>query len=128
MEQRIPPQNIEAEQSLLGCLLIDPGALDKVADIVQGEDFYKDAHRLIFEATLDLYAKHEPVDLLSLGNRLEEKNQLQNIGGRSTIAELTNSVTTAGNVVHYAKIVQKKATLRRLISAASTIAEMGYHE
>ncbi len=128
MEQRVPPQNLEAEQSLLGCLLIDPEALIKVADQVNSEDFYKDGHRLIFEAIMDLYVKHEPIDLLSLGNRLEEKNQLQMIGGRSAIAELTNMVATAGNVVHYAKIVQKKATLRRLISAASKIAESGYHE
>lgn len=128
MEQRLPPQNLEAEQSLLGCLLIDPDALIKVADLIHGEDFYKDAHRIIYEAVMDLYVKHEPIDLLSLGNRLEEKNQLQGIGGRSYIAELTNTIATAGNVAHYAKIIQKKATLRRLLSAASKIAELGYDE
>ncbi|MEK7665572.1 MAG: replicative DNA helicase [Patescibacteria group bacterium] len=128
MKNRIPPQNLEAEQSLLGCLLIDPEALIKIADLLHADDFYKDAHRIMFEAVMDLYAKHEPIDLLSLGNRLEEKNQLQSIGGRSAIAELTNTIATAGNVVHYAKIIQKKATLRRLLSAASKIAELGYNE
>lgn len=128
MNQRLPPQNLEAEQSLLGCLLIDPEAIIKIADVIHADDFYKDAHRLIFESIMDLYAKHDPIDLLSLGNRLEEKNQLQSIGGRSAIAELTNMVATAGNVVHYAKIIQKKATLRRLLSAASKIAELGYQE
>ncbi|TAL20202.1 replicative DNA helicase [Patescibacteria group bacterium] len=125
---RVPPQSVEAEQSLLGSLLLDKDALIKVGDIVSPDDFYRDNHRKIFEAILDLYKKHEPVDLLSLGNRLEELGQLAEIGGRSYLLELANSVPTAGHVVHYAQIVQKKATLRRMISAAAEITSLGFAE
>jgi len=83
LAERVPPQNIEAEQSLLGSLLIDRDALIKIADIVTVEDFYKDSHRMIFEAMLDLFKNREPIDLLSLGNRLEEKRQLETVGGRT---------------------------------------------
>ncbi|MDO8505689.1 MAG: replicative DNA helicase [bacterium] len=126
--ERIPPQNIEAEQSLLGALLIDRDAMIKIADLVNAEDFYKDAHRAIFEAMMDLFREREPIDLLSLGNRLEEKKQIEAVGGRSYIIELTNSTPTAANVVHYANIVQKKATLRRLQSAASEITSLSFEE
>lgn len=118
---RVPPQNIEAEQSLLGALLIDKEALNRIADVIVPEDFYKSSHEAIFRAMLDLYEKHEPIDLLSLANRLEEKKQLEMTGGRSYLLGLANSVPTSSHVVHYAQIVQKKATLRRLQSAASDI-------
>ncbi|MFH1252854.1 MAG: replicative DNA helicase [Candidatus Uhrbacteria bacterium] len=127
-EQRIPPQNHEAEQCLLGCLLIDPEAFYKVADIAQSDDFYRESHRAIYEAMIDLNTKHEPIDLLTLGNRLEELGKIQICGGRTYLVELANSVTTAGNVAHYAQIVQKKSTLRRLLSAAGDIMEMGFNE
>ncbi len=127
-EMKLPPQNIEAEQSLLGCLLIEKDAIVKVADIIMPEDFYKDAHELIFKAMLDLYGKNEPIDIIALSNRLEEKNQLEKIGGKSYLISLANSVATASNVTNYANIVQKKATLRRLISAAADISEFAYEE
>src|SRR3989338_5337643 len=123
---KIPPYHEEAEQSFLGALLIDSEAMIRVADRIDEDDFYFDKHRMIFGAMLDLYAKHEPIDLLSLGNRLDERSQLDTVGGRSYLAELTNVVPTSQNVAHYAGIVQKKATLRRLISAAASIAQMGY--
>lgn len=126
--EKISPQNLEAEQSLLGALLIDKDAILKIADIVTPEDFYKDKHRMIFEAMLDLFREREPIDLLSLGNRLEEKKQLETIGGRSYIISLSNAVPTAAHVAHYATIIQKKATLRRLIEAAATINELGFEE
>ncbi len=126
--QKLPPQNVEAEQSLLGSLLIDKDAIIRVADIVGPEDFYHDKHRMIFEAILDLYGKHEPIDLLTLANRLEEKGKLENIGGRTYLISLSNAVPTSSHVVNYAEIVQKKATLRNLIKAASEMAEMGYNE
>ncbi|MFA6522253.1 MAG: replicative DNA helicase [Patescibacteria group bacterium] len=126
--QKIPPNNIEAEESLLGAILINQDALLKIADAVRGEDFYKDSHRIIFENIVDLFERHEPIDLLTLGNRLEEKDLLKHIGGRTTLVELTNKVTTAANIVHYAEIIQKKATLRRLLGAATKIAELGYEE
>lgn len=126
--QKIPPQNIEAEQYLLGSLLIDPEAIIKVADMIQPSFFYKEKHSLVFEAMLELYEKREPLDLVSISNRLQEKKQLENIGGRSYLISLTNSVTTASNIVAYAKIVNKKATLRRLIGAADNIIKLGYQE
>ena len=125
---KVPPHNKEAEQSFLGALLIDAEAVTKVADAVEGENFYFDKHRKIYEAMLDLYAKHEPIDLLSLGNKLDEMGTLNGIGGRSYLAELTNVVPTASNVVHYGDIIQKKATLRRLIAAASKISQLGFDE
>lgn len=126
--EKITPQNLEAEQSLLGALLLDKDAIIRVGDIVAKDDFYSDKHRVIFEAMLDLFRKHEPIDLLSLSNRLQEKNELERIDGRAYLIQLSNTVPTASHVVHYAQIVQKKATLRRLINAASEISGLGYEE
>lgn len=125
---KIPPQNIEAEQSLLGCLLIDKDAVIRIADLVAPEDFYQESHRIIFESMLDLFRRHEPLDLLSLGNRLEEKKLLENLGGRTYLVTLANMVATASHVTHYANIIQKKATLRRLLSAAGEISGLGFEE
>lgn len=125
---RMPPQNLEAEQSVLGSLLIDKDAMIKVADILNPYEFYKDAHRLIYEAMLELYTAKEPIDLLSLTTKLEEKKLLDEIGGRSYLVGLTNAVPTSANVVHYAKIVRKKAILRKLISTAAEIERLGYEE
>ena len=126
--QKLPPQNIEAEQSLLGSLLIDKDAIIRIADIVGPEDFYHDKHKIIFEAILDLFRKREPIDLLTLSNRLIDKDQLETIGGRTYLASLSNAVPTSSHVVNYAEIVQKKATLRNLISAASEITKIGYDQ
>ncbi|OGL70482.1 replicative DNA helicase [Candidatus Uhrbacteria bacterium RIFCSPHIGHO2_02_FULL_47_44] len=126
--ERIPPQNLEAEQSLLGSLLIDKDAIVKVADRLQGDDFYRPAHQWVYETITDLFERHDPIDILSLGNRLEEKGQLTQVGGRAYLVELSNMVPTAANVTHYAEIVQKKATLRRLITAATNISQMGFEE
>ena len=125
---RLPPQNLEAEQSLLGSLLIDKEAMLKVADIVKPQDFYKDIHSYIFESMQDLYSKHEPIDILSLSNRLEEKKQIESIGGRSYLIQLSNITPTSSHVAHYAGIVNKKAILRRLQGAASSINEMVFNE
>ena len=127
-EARIPPQNIEAEMSVLGSLMLDKDAIIKMADFVRPEDFYKDAHKLIYEMILELYEDREPIDVLSLSNKLEEKKQLETIGGASYLTELVNTVPSASNVVHYAKVVQKKALLRKLITAAGDILELGYQE
>ena len=126
--QKVPPHNEEAEQSFLGALLIDPEAMTKVADAVEPEHFYFGKHGKIFEAMLDLYAKHEPIDLLSLGNRLDEMSALKQVGGRAYLGELTNIVPTASNIKHYGNIIQRKATLRKLISASAKIAQLGYDE
>ncbi len=126
--EKITPQNLEAEQSLLGALLLDKDALIRIGDQTTVEDFYANKHRVIFEAILDLFRKQEPIDLLSLSNRLQEKGELERIGGRAYLIQLSNTVPTASHVVHYAQIVQKKATLRRLINAASEISGLGYEE
>jgi replicative DNA helicase len=126
--QRIPPQSLEAEESLIGAILLDPDALMKVADSVRVEDFYKSSHGIIFDTILELFERHEPIDLLTVGNRLEEKDKLKVIGGRARLVELTNAAAGSTNIRHYAEIIQKKATLRRLLSASSTINELAYKE
>jgi replicative DNA helicase len=125
---RMPPQNVEAEQSVLGSLMIDKNAIIKIADLISPEDFYKDTHAKIFEAMLYLYESHEPIDLLSISNRLKETGHLEQVGGNSYLASLANTVPTAANIVHYAKIVEKKAILRKLIDNASQIVVNAYDE
>ncbi|MCX6762036.1 MAG: replicative DNA helicase [Candidatus Moranbacteria bacterium] len=125
---KLPPQNIDAEKSVLGALMLDKDAIIRVANLIRQGDFYKDIHNLIYETMLDLYEKREPIDVLSLSNRLEEKGQLDAIGGSSYLATLVNTVPSSSNVSHYAKVVQKKSTLRKLIETASEIVELGYHE
>lgn len=125
---KIPPQNLETEQSFLGCLLIDKDSIIKVADIVTKDDFYKTSHSLIYDTMRELFSKQEPIDILSLANRLEEKEELEKIGGRTYLTQLSNFTATSSHIVHYANIIQKKATLRRLLSAASDITELGYNE
>jgi replicative DNA helicase len=113
---------------VLGSLLIDKEAVTKVADFLRAPDFYRDVHGMVYEAMLELYEHKEPIDLLSLANRLEERKQLEAVGGRSYLSSLANMVPTASHVVHYGQIVQKKATLRRLIHAAADVTEMGFRE
>lgn len=125
---RVPPQNLEAEQSVLGSLMLDKDAIIKIADLLKAGDFYKDDHNLIYETMLELYEEREPIDVLSISNKLEEKKKLEKIGGSTYLASLVNTVPSASNIVHYTKVVQKKATLRRLIAAASHILESGYKE
>jgi len=125
---RVPPQNIEAEKSVLGALMLNKDAIINVANLIRQGDFYKDDHNLIFEAMIELYEKNEPIDVLSLSNRLEEKGQIEKIGGSSYLTNLVNAVPSSANIVHYAKVVQKKSTLRKLIVAASEILELGYKE
>src|SRR3989339_257442 len=126
--ERLPPQNVEAEQSLLGSILIDQDAMLKIGDITHPEDFYRDSHRIIFDCMLDLYERHEPIDILTVGNRLEEKSKLQHVGGRAYLVELSNAVPTSAHIAHYAQIIQKKSSLRRLIEAATHITQLGYEE
>jgi len=125
---KVPPQNIEAERSVLGSLMLDKDAIVKVANLIRLGDFYKDDHNSIYEAMVELYEKREPIDVLSLSNQLEEKKQLDKIGGSSYLTSLVNSVPSSSNVEHYAKVVQKKSTLRKLITASGEITEMGYKE
>ncbi len=120
---KLPPQNLEAEQAVLGSLLIDKNAIIKVADLLVPADFYSPAHEKIYEAVLELYEKHKPIDILSVTDRLKEKNLLKDIGGSTYLAELTNQVATSSHVAHYAGIVKEKKVLRDLIKASAEIAE-----
>lgn len=126
--EKLPPQNLEAEQALLGSLLIDKDAIIKVADILQPTDFYRDLNGKIYEAMQELYSAQEPIDVVSLANRLEERKLLEKIGGMSALTALANAVPTASHVVSYANIVQRKSTLRRLLRAASQITSLAYQE
>ncbi len=125
---RIPPHNIESEKALLGSVMIKPESMHDIIDIISPYSFYADKHRLIYEAMLDLFAKSEPIDLLSMSSKLGEKKLLERIGGRTYLAELVNAVPSAGNVKHYANIVQKKSMMRNLINAADYLSELGYDE
>ncbi len=123
---KLPPQNQEAEQSVLGSILIDKNAITKVADILAPSDFYNPIHEKIFEAILELYEKHQPIDIMTLTNRLKEKELLKDIGGSAYLAELTNQVTTSSHVDHYGKIVKEKKILRDLIRASAEITENAF--
>ena len=127
-KEQLPPQDIEAEQSVLGSLLIDKDAIVKIADIVSPKDFYRKVHEIIFEAMVGLYTKSEPIDLLTVSSRLKEKKQFKEIGGMSYLTTLMNSVPTASNVIHYAKIVNQKRVLRDLISASYEISSLAFEE
>ncbi|MCD6429175.1 replicative DNA helicase [bacterium] len=128
LPDKLPPQNIEAEKSLLGSLMIDKNAIIKVADFLQPRDFYKTNHQKIYQAIQDLFEKGDPVDLLAVSNRLQEKGELEDVGGNSYLTELVNSVPNALHVLNYAKIVQRKRILRDLIDASYDIAQLGYNE
>ncbi len=122
------PANAEAERAVLGSLLIDPDAVIKIANFVRPSDFFRERHQLLYDAMLRLNEQNEPIDYITLVNLLEERNQLDDVGGPAYITELINSTPTSMHVDHYARIVEKTAVLRRLINAAGTIAELAYDE
>ncbi len=120
---KLPPQNLEAEQSVLGSILIDKNSIFKVADQLRPDDFYAPAHEKIYETILELFEKHQPIDILTLTNKLKEKEVLGDVGGSAYLAELTNQVTTTAHLEHYVKLVRDKKFLRDLIQASSQINE-----
>lgn len=128
LQGKLPPQNVEAEQSLLGCLMLDKSAIVKVVDLVKPEDFYKDTHREIYQAMVDLQQRTEPIDLLSVSSRLKEREKLEMIGGSGYLTTLINTVPTATHVLNYAKIVRAKKVLRDLISASDEIGLAAFDE
>ena len=128
LPNKLPPQAIEAEQSLLGCLILDKNSIIKVADFLKPQDFYKKIHSEIYSACQELFEKGEPIDLLSCSNRLKEKGKIKDIGGNSYLTELVNSVPTSSHILNYAKIIQKKSILRDLINTSYEIRELGYSE
>jgi replicative DNA helicase len=124
--ERIPPQNIEAEQAVIGAMMIEREAIIKVADFLQAEDFYREAHRLIYLAMQELFSKNEAVDIVTVVEILRSDEKLEAAGGVAYVTALANSVPTAANLIYHAKIVEEKALLRKLINTATNIAGMGY--
>jgi len=126
--EKLLPQNIEAECGVLGSIIIDPEAIVQVSDFLHPDDFYRDAHRTIYEVILQLYEEHEPADFITICDELERRNKLEEVGGASYITSLVNQVPTSGNVEFYGRIVERTAILRRLIHAAGQIAAIAYEE
>jgi replicative DNA helicase len=126
--QKLPPQSIEAEESILSTILLDNGTLLDILEILTSEDFYRTAHQKIFAAVAELFSKAEPVDLVTLTNLLRDKNQLEDIGGAAYLARLVDTIPSAINVQHYAYIVRDKASLRRLIAKSNEIVHRCFSE
>src|SRR2546421_4430463 len=122
----VPPQNLEAEESVLGAMMLSPGAIGAVSEVLSPGDFYRESHAKIYRAALALYAKGEPVDAITLVDELEERSELEDAGGRVRIHELARIVPAASNAGHYARIVREMATLRGLIRAGGEISILGW--
>lgn len=126
--ERVPPQSLEAEQSVLGSMLLERDAIARVVELVRPEDFYRDAHRKIFEIVTELFERGEPADLVSVTERLRSKGQLDDVGGVAYVTALLNAVPTAANVEYYARLVVQKSMLRQMIAAGTQIVGMGFRE
>jgi replicative DNA helicase len=118
--ERVPPQNLEAERSVLGGILLDNQAMPNVMEILQEEDFYRGAHRKLYQAMVDLSERRDPVDLITLTEEVNRKGWLQDVGGAVYLAALADEVPTAANIIYYARIVKEKSVLRQLIEARGT--------
>ncbi|MGD0231593.1 MAG: replicative DNA helicase [Syntrophorhabdales bacterium] len=123
---RVPPQNLEAEQSVLGGILIDPEALNKIVDIIDAEDFYREDHRTIYQVVLDLYEKSEPIDLITVSSLARDRGLIEKIGGAANLSRLVDAMPTSANIAQYARLVKDKALLRNLMHIATEIVEKGY--
>ncbi len=128
MIDRLPPQSLEAEQSVLGAVLIDRDAIVEVAEFLRPADFYRKANELIYAAMLDLFERREPIDIVTVAEALERSEELEAIGGRAYLSSLSNETPTAVHAAQYARIVERKAVLRNLIGAAGRIAGIGYED
>jgi replicative DNA helicase len=123
---RVPPQNLEAEQSTLGSMMIDRAALDRGVEILRPDDFYRDAHQIVFGALLSLAERNEPVDIVTCQEELRTRNRLEDVGGTEYLMALIDSVPTAANIEYYAHIVEEKAILRKLIDAGTQIVSLSH--
>ena len=126
MQEKIIPQDISAEQSVLGAMLIDAGAVEKMAETLREEDFYRPSHRIIYRAMLSLQSRNQPVDMVTVVDELKKTNALDNVDGIRYITLLANTVPTAANVTHHARIVAEKAFYRQLVESGTALASMGY--
>lgn len=125
---RLPPQNLEAEQSVLGSLLIDPDAIIKLGSFLKAEDFYRETHQMVYSAILSLHDRRQPSDVVTVTDELTRREQLDLVGGAAYLSSLINMVPTSVHVEHYGRIVERSAIMRRLIAAASEIAALAYQE
>ena len=123
---KVPPQNIEAEQSILGSILLENSSINAAQEMISKADFYNEAHRKIFSVIEQLADKNEPVDLITLSNALQDRNMLDSVGGTAYLASLVDNVPSAANIANYAKIVKEKAILRGLIGSATEIINSCY--
>ena len=128
MQERIPPQNIEAEQSVLSAILIDNKVTDSVAEILKPADFYRQAHKVIYNVMLALHARHQPIDMITLIEELKNRNKLDDVGGVSYITLLANIVPTSANALHHARIVVNNALLRQLGESGAAIAALSFEK
>ena len=122
----VPPQNLDAEESVLGAMMLSPGAIGAVSEVLDAADFYRDSHGTIYRAALALYARGEPVDAITLVDELEQRGELEGVGGRARVHELAALVPASANAGHYARIVREMATLRGLIRAGGEVAQLGW--
>ncbi|MCC6278833.1 MAG: replicative DNA helicase, partial [Oligoflexia bacterium] len=125
---RLPPQNLEAEQSVLGGIMVDPAALDRVVDVIREEDFYKAANRKIYASILNLRKKNQPVDLLTVTAAMRDSGDLDSVGGTGYIATLIDQTPSSANIHTYAEMVKEKSTLRRLLETCTSITERAYEQ
>ncbi|NUV63998.1 DnaB-like helicase N-terminal domain-containing protein, partial [Streptomyces sp. CAI-85] len=124
--ERVPPQDLDAEQSVLGGMLLSKDAIADVVEVLKGHDFYKPAHETIYQAILDVYAKGEPADPITIAAELTKRGEINKVGGASYLHTLVQTVPTAANAEYYAEIVHERAVLRRLVEAGTRITQMGY--
>ena len=123
MTSNIPPHDLNAERAILSCLLQDKTVMDKIYEMLKTDDFYHDKHKIIYETMLELHSKSEPLDAFTVGSHLDTKHQLEVIGGLDYLLSLSSEVPTTANSEYYGKIVEEKATLRALLTAAGSISD-----
>ena len=125
---RVPPQSVDSEKAILGSIMLRPGAIHEINDIVNFDSFYASKHAQVYKIMLELSSKGDPIDILSVSHKLEEKGLLEQMGGSSYLSELTNSVPASTNIKYYADVVNKKHLLRKIVDAGSDISELGFQE
>ena len=125
---KLPPQNIEAEQSVLGAIMIENDAFPKIIEIITREDFYRESHRKIFDAMIELFEKNEPIDLITISEELRKRNDIDAVGGEPYLSALASQVPTAANIKYHSKIIREKSLMRSLIKSASDIAGKVYED
>ncbi len=128
MAARIPPHNLEAEQSILGALMLDRECWDAVAEVIEADDFYRPHHQKIFQIISELQKKNLPVDIITVSNLLQSQNQMAEAGGTDYLIEVLNKTISSANIQHYASIVKEKSKLRKLIQTSTQIIEKSYEQ